>query len=226
MQSSHFQDHFFGPRGALAPGVQGMSIGYYSVQEASERSGRSELELKTLVKNGKLSVIEEDGTLWFNSQDIDGLGGPDATPPLTLEEAPDAPLSASPGTATAVAKAPAAAKQQDITEVKIALEPEEEAPPPDGMSKIRAFGQGGIAGAKAAHDTSHLHRGVLESAQVATRCRTFHAKLNDASLSYLDNLINEWVDTNSDIGIKFATSTIGIVEGKHAEPHLIVTLFY
>jgi hypothetical protein len=38
--------------------------------------------------------------------------------------------------------------------------------------------------------------------------------------------INEWVDSDDGIEIKFATSTIGVVEGKHVDPHLIVTVFY
>ncbi len=212
-----------------------MSIGFYSVQEAQEHSGRSEFELRSLAKSGKLSVIEEDGTTWFNAAEVDSLGGPETAPPLVLEDITDTPApapaakSASPGApapAGQPAQTAAAPKKPDITEVKIALEPEDEAPQPDGMSKIRRFGEGGITAGKASHDTSHLRRALVESAEVATRCRTFHAKLNDASLSYLDNLINEWVDSNPDVGIKFATSSIGVVEGKHAEPHLIVTVFY
>lgn len=60
----------------------------------------------------------------------------------------------------------------------------------------------------------------------ATRCRTFHAKLTDGSLAHLDEMINEWVDAHDDVHIKFATSSIGIIEGKHADPHLILTMFY
>ena len=42
----------------------------------------------------------------------------------------------------------------------------------------------------------------------------------------MDSMINEWTDKNPQIDIKFATSSIGIFEGKRMEPHLIVTVFY
>lgn len=60
----------------------------------------------------------------------------------------------------------------------------------------------------------------------ATRCKTFHTKLADASIAYLDQQINEWIDGHEDVRVKFATTTVGVVEGKHNDPHLIVTLFF
>jgi hypothetical protein len=60
----------------------------------------------------------------------------------------------------------------------------------------------------------------------STRCRTFHSKLSGPALEFMNNQLNDWVDTQGNITIKFATSTIGIFEGKHAEPHLILTVFY
>lgn len=38
--------------------------------------------------------------------------------------------------------------------------------------------------------------------------------------------INEWLDANDKIVVKFATTTIGPFEGKHTEPNLIITAFY
>ena len=69
-------------------------------------------------------------------------------------------------------------------------------------------------------------RALLHDTQAATRCRTFHCKMTDASFSNLNEQINEWVDEHEDIEIKFALSDIGVVEGKHADPHLIITVFY
>jgi len=60
----------------------------------------------------------------------------------------------------------------------------------------------------------------------ATRCRTFHAKLSDEAVRHMDQQINEWCERNPDVEIKFSTSTVGIWTGKHAEPNLIVTVFY
>lgn len=90
---------------------------------------------------------------------------------------------------------------------------------------IRAFGGGGITMGQAT-DELEYRRPTNKNVPFATRCRTFHAKLNEASISYLDRMINEWVDSNEDIEIKFATSSIGVFEGKHADPNLIVTVFY
>jgi len=61
----------------------------------------------------------------------------------------------------------------------------------------------------------------------ATRCRTFHAKLSEGALLYLDEQFNEWCDKTPGIEVKFATQTVGTFEGKHAaEQHLILTVFY
>ena len=69
-------------------------------------------------------------------------------------------------------------------------------------------------------------RPLLSGTPSATRCRTFHCKLTDASFQNLNEQINEWVDEHEDVEIKFALSNIGVVEGKHSDPHLIVTIFY
>lgn len=75
-------------------------------------------------------------------------------------------------------------------------------------------------------DDSKYTRPVEPKSPTATRCRSFHAKLTDAALTFMDDQINGWLDSNDHISVKFATSTIGTFEGKHAEPNLIVTLFY
>ncbi len=69
-------------------------------------------------------------------------------------------------------------------------------------------------------------RPLLQDTPAATRCRTFHCKITDASFLNLNQQINEWIDEHEDIQIKFALSNIGVVEGKHADPHMIVTVFY
>lgn len=63
-------------------------------------------------------------------------------------------------------------------------------------------------------------------AKGATRMRIFHAKLSDGAVAHLDQQINDWLDQNPEVEIKFANTTVGTWEGKHAEPNLIVTLFY
>ena len=81
-------------------------------------------------------------------------------------------------------------------------------------------------GGKALRDESKYNRRLEPNAPAATRCRTFHAKLNEGAVAFMNDQINSWVDSEADIRIKFASSTIGIFEGKHADPNLIVTVFY
>lgn len=94
---------------------------------------------------------------------------------------------------------------------------------------IRSFGggPGGASGlAVGEFAQADRRRPLLKGSPNATRCRTFHCKLADGPITHMSEQINEWVDSEDDIEIKFATSTIGVIEGKHVDPHLIVTLFY
>lgn len=58
------------------------------------------------------------------------------------------------------------------------------------------------------------------------RVRSFHAKLSEAALRHMDEQVNTWLKENPTISVKFANTTVGIFEGKHAEPNLILTVFY
>ncbi len=92
---------------------------------------------------------------------------------------------------------------------------------------IRSFGSGpgGMSEGTAISEKDH-RRPMLKDLPNATRARVFHCKLADAAMAYMCEQINEWADSRDDIQIKFATSCIGVVEGKHADAHLIVTVFY
>ena len=59
----------------------------------------------------------------------------------------------------------------------------------------------------------------------ATRCRVFHSKIAVASLEYMENQINEWLD-NNEIEIKDVGHVIGTMEGKRPEPNLLVMVWY
>ncbi len=93
-------------------------------------------------------------------------------------------------------------------------------------SQIRSIASDSLAGAAAHIDESHFRRPLNPDSPAATRCRTFHAKLNDGAVAYMNNQINEWADENPEVSIKYATSTIGVWEGKKADPHLILSIFY
>jgi hypothetical protein len=91
---------------------------------------------------------------------------------------------------------------------------------------IRSIG-GGPGGMPVGHVAEGSYRRpLLTGTPNATRCKTFHCKLADGPIAYMCEQINEWADSDDNIEIKFATSTIGVVEGKHVDPHLIVTVFY
>lgn len=93
---------------------------------------------------------------------------------------------------------------------------------------IRSFGGGpvGMSESMAGMDVTDLTRPVMTESPYATRCRTFHSKLTDPAMKHMNDQINGWVDSHEDVVIKFATSSIGVIEGKHTDPHLIMTLFY
>lgn len=84
----------------------------------------------------------------------------------------------------------------------------------------------GITRDSAGADHHHYRRALDPRSAFATRCRTFHCKLSEASFAHLNHQVNEWVDAHDDVEVKFATSSVGILEGKHADPHLIITVFY
>jgi hypothetical protein len=107
----------------------------------------------------------------------------------------------------------------------ISLVDEEPAPRREkSATQIRSFGGESQVGAN--YDDAGLDRPPDPASPTATRCRTFHAKLNEGAVSFMNRQVNEWTDANPEVTIKFATSTIGVFEGKKADPHLILTVFY
>jgi hypothetical protein len=60
----------------------------------------------------------------------------------------------------------------------------------------------------------------------ACRVRTFHGKLSDQGLEYIDEAINVWLDGNPDIDIKFVTTNVGMFDGKFKDLALIVNVWY
>lgn len=84
---------------------------------------------------------------------------------------------------------------------------------------------GGAIGA-ARWDETHFKRPLNPASAGATRCRVFHSKLNDGAIAFMTEQVNHWLDENKDVTVKFSTSTIGVFEGKHADPNLILTVFY
>lgn len=96
----------------------------------------------------------------------------------------------------------------------------------ESTGHIRAIHADTLAEGAAQIDDAMYQRPLNPEGSGATRCRTFHAKLNDGAVAFMNNQINEWTDQHREVSIKYATSTIGVWEGKKADTHLIVTVFY
>jgi hypothetical protein len=86
--------------------------------------------------------------------------------------------------------------------------------------KIMAFG------ADAHVRKSAWKRPLQQTGTGATRVRSFHGKYSEQGLEYLDNAINEWLDNNTDVEVKFVTSTVMTFEGKIREPALVLNVWY
>jgi len=89
-----------------------------------------------------------------------------------------------------------------------------------GTSKIKAFG---ITGMRPEHAWK---RKTFATGQGACRIRSFHGRLSDEGMAYMDEKINEWLDAHPDIEVKVVTTSIGQYEGKIKEPALIVNVWY
>ncbi len=95
------------------------------------------------------------------------------------------------------------------------------------MSSTRIHGvSAATLGHTGAWDESKFKRKASPEGVGAVRCRTFHCRLSEGAVEFMTGQINEWLDGNPDIVIKFFNSVIGQFEGKHTEPNLILTLFY
>lgn len=75
-------------------------------------------------------------------------------------------------------------------------------------------------------DSIVYKRPLNPTGQAATRIRIFHCKLSEGPVLNLNQQVNEWLDAHPDITVKFANTTIGTWEGKHAEQHIILALYY
>lgn len=60
----------------------------------------------------------------------------------------------------------------------------------------------------------------------AVRVKTFHAKLSDQGLEYLDEAINVFLDDHPDVDLKFVTTNVGMFDGKFKDLALVVNLWY
>jgi len=107
------------------------------------------------------------------------------------------------------------AEEEEAEEETISL-----SDPLRGPSAVRAIRSSLDIGKKADYK-----RPVNVTGTGATRCRLFHCKIADSSLEHLENQINEWIDDEG-VEVKHVGHMVGLMEGKHTEPNVIVIVWY
>jgi len=127
---------------------------------------------------------------------------------------PKPAISPSLGTPKVVPPAPKPAAP-DLAPISL-----EEVPAGQGPSKIKTFGGGAQAQEK------QYKRQPFTTGHGAIRVRTFHGRLSEEGMAYMDEKINEWLDNHPEIEVKFVTTNIGTFEGKIREPALVVNIWY
>jgi hypothetical protein len=89
-----------------------------------------------------------------------------------------------------------------------------EAPAPVlGGGRITAFG-------KERRHEEQWSRTPNTTGYGAIHVKTFHCKLTEDAIAYMDQTINEWLDAHPQYEVKFVSSTIGTLTGKLKEPAL------
>ena len=88
-------------------------------------------------------------------------------------------------------------------------------------ARLKAFGAAAIKTEKA----SEFNRPLNVNGQGATRCRVFYSKIAVAPLQYMENQINQWLDSE-EAEIKHVGHVIGDLVGKTREQNLIVMAWY
>jgi len=123
---------------------------------------------------------------------------------------------------TPVPSAPAAGPGEDLAPLSLVDDADASQEP----SQKTAVGTLEKTGAPVRDEDVRFTRPLTKSGAGATRVRTFHCKLSDEAVRHMDRQINEWLQQNPDVEIKFCSSAVGVWSGKHAEPNLIITMFY
>jgi len=109
----------------------------------------------------------------------------------------------------------------------IALD-DDPAPPAGNIvpsSKIKVQGLGLSSGIGAGPATQ-FKRKTHTTGTGACRVRSFHGRLSDEGLAFMDGKINEWLDAHPEIEIKTVTTTVGMYDGKIKEEALVVNIWY
>ena len=132
------------------------------------------------------------------------------------EGGPIVPLEITTGSVVRVRVMPPSQEDKAADDIPVAGDlPISEASGPAGLTrKITAFG------AEEMHEDS-WSRVPNTTGTGAIHVRTFHSKLTDDALKYLDEQVNEWLDEHPQYEVKQVATTIGTFTGNVKEPHVI-----
>jgi hypothetical protein len=153
------------------------------------------------------------------------LHAPQVHAPGAVAAPPPLPGQSLPRPGNAPTMNPAARKPVPAEEEAISLVEDDEPVGADALahatptSKIKF-------GAELGHKKHDFTRQLKQGGLGACRVRTFHAKLSDQGLEYLDDAINVWLDHHPEIDVKFVQSNIGMFDGKFKDLALIVNVWY
>lgn len=96
-----------------------------------------------------------------------------------------------------------------------------EIPPEPPPPKIQAFEQ--KMGVRKHEDSWARSPNVTGNG--AIHVKSFHCKLGDDSLAYMDQQINEWLDAHPQYEVKFVTTAVGEWTGKMKEPQMVCSVW-
>jgi len=90
------------------------------------------------------------------------------------------------------------------------------------VNKIQAFGTSMGSGPA----THAWKRTPHKTGTGICRVKSFHGRLSDQGMDYIDNQINEWLDAHPDVDVKTVTTNTNMFDGKMKELALIVNIWY
>ena len=148
------------------------------------------------------------------------MARPAVAHPAAMPMAPGAKPQVAPVAHPTPAATPKASADEDAISLVEDADPDAiEETAPAGPSKIKFGADIGIK----KHDWK---RQLRQGGTGATRVRTFHGKLSDQGLEYIDEAINVWLDEHPDIDVKFVTTNVGMFDGKFKDLALVVNVWY
>jgi hypothetical protein len=133
------------------------------------------------------------------------------------------PLEDEPILASKEPPKPAAGVAQAVKPAVVA--PPAAHPPAAATSVASASAAKVIKSSLEAERKAQFKRPLNLSGQGATRCRMFHCKVAESSMAHLENQINDWLDSEH-VEVKHVGHVVGMMEGKHTEPNVIVMVWY